>query len=42
MIFGQVGPSGPWVIYDIHANTVIGFANIVLRHVTVTGALPKG
>ncbi len=42
MIFGQVGPTGPWVIYDIHANTVIGFANIVLKHVVVTGALPKG
>jgi len=43
MVFGQIGQGGPWVIYNIHAGTVIGYANIVLRHVTVTGQLaPRG
>jgi hypothetical protein len=41
MVFGQVGDSGPWVIVDIHANTVIGFANIVLRSISVTPSRAK-
>ncbi len=39
MVFGQIGANGPWVIYNIHAGTVIGYANIMLKHVTVTGQL---
>jgi hypothetical protein len=41
MVFGQVGDSGPWVIVNIHAHTVIGFANILLRGITVSGERPK-
>jgi hypothetical protein len=41
MVFGQVGADGPWVLANIHANTVIGYANIVLRSVTVSGQRPK-
>jgi len=41
MVFGQVGADGPWVIANIHANTVIGFANIVLKSINVTGERPK-
>jgi hypothetical protein len=41
MVFGQVGADGPWVVADIHAGTVIGYADIVLRKVTVSGQRPK-
>jgi hypothetical protein len=41
MVFGQVGPDGPWVVADIHADTVIGYASIVLRKVSVSGQRPK-
>ena len=41
MIFGQIGDDGPWVLTNIHASTVIGFANIVLRSVSVGGERPK-
>ncbi len=41
MVFGQVGDDGPWVIANLHANTVIGFANIVLKDLTITRARPK-
>ena len=41
MVFGQVGNDGPWVIVNIHANTVIGFANIVLRSINVSGERPR-
>jgi hypothetical protein len=41
MVFGQAGNGGPWVIVNIHANTVIGFADIALRNIDVNGARPK-
>ncbi|HLI66340.1 MAG TPA: hypothetical protein VKU90_08235 [Caulobacteraceae bacterium] len=41
MVFGQVGQTGPWVIANIHASTVIGYADIVLRRITVTGERPR-
>ena len=41
MVFGQVGDDGPWVIANIHANTVIGMANIVLTKVSLTVERPK-
>jgi len=41
MTFGQVGADGPWVIAEIHADTVIGYADISLRKISVEGERPK-
>jgi hypothetical protein len=41
MVFGQYGADGPWVIADIHADTVIGYASILLRKINVEGRRPK-
>jgi hypothetical protein len=41
LIFGQVGDNGPWVVAEIHVDTVIGFAKIELNWVNVTGSRPK-
>jgi hypothetical protein len=37
MVFGQLGPTGPWVIIDINAETVIGYADIALRGIRLGG-----
>ena len=37
MVFGQLGPTGPWVIVDINAETAIGYADIALRGIRLTG-----
>jgi hypothetical protein len=37
MVFGQLGPTGPWVIIDINAETVIGYADIALRGIHLSG-----
>jgi Protein of unknown function (DUF3108) len=41
MVFGQYGADGPWVMANIHADTVIGHADIALKKVTVSGQRPK-
>jgi hypothetical protein len=41
MVFGQVGADGPWVLTNIHADTVIGHANIALKKLSVSGQRPK-
>lgn len=41
MVFGQMGAGGPWVMAEIHADTVIGHADIALKKLTVTGQRPK-
>lgn len=41
MVFGQMGADGPWVVANIHADTVIGHANIALKRVSVSGQRPK-
>ena len=41
MVFAQVGADGPWVMANIHADTVIGYANIVLKKISVSGQRPK-
>lgn len=37
MVFGQLGQTGPWVIIDINAETVIGYADIALRAIHLSG-----
>ncbi len=41
MVFGQMGANGPWVVANIHADTVIGHADIQLKDVSVLGQRPK-
>jgi hypothetical protein len=41
LVFAQVGADGPWVMTNIHADTVIGHADIRLVKVSVV-AKPKG
>jgi hypothetical protein len=41
MVFAQAGADGPWVLANLHADTVIGYANIVLKKLSVSGQRPK-
>jgi hypothetical protein len=41
MVFAQVGADGPWVMANLHADTVIGYAKIVLKKISVSGQRPK-
>jgi hypothetical protein len=41
MVFAQVGADGPWVLANLHADTVIGHANIALKKLSVSGQRPK-
>lgn len=41
MVFGQMGGGGPWVMVNLHADTVIGHADIALKKVVVSGQRPK-
>jgi hypothetical protein len=41
MVFAQMGADGPWIVTNIHADTVIGHANIALKKVSVSGNAPR-
>ena len=41
IVFGQLGPNGPWVIARMQAETPLGYADIELRGVQLTGAKPR-
>ncbi len=41
LVFGQAGADGPWVMANVHADTVIGYANISLKKLSVSGDRPK-